>query len=149
MRLSWQVRPLAGGGWEGYIEIPWGNGSVALTDRRSSPGEALQGVLERADRLCGAAEESGFIPIGDIFSTILSTASDVARTVAGRTRRGEPPTTAATATLPGPLARIASVSAMRPGGYPPPPMYAGGPWGGWAPGYPAPPGYGYGGGSPS
>lgn len=146
MRLSWQVRPLAGGGWEGYIEIPWGEGSVAVRDRRNTPGEALEGVLARADRVCRAAEVSGIIPIGDIFSTVLSTASDLARTIGGRTSRGEAPTSPATATLPGPLSRVATVAAMRPGGFPPPAPWAGTPWGAWAPGpYGAPPpGYGYG-----
>lgn len=147
MRLSWQVRPLPGGGWEGFIEIPWGNGGLAVRGRASSPGEALEQTLTRADRVVAAAEESGFIPIGDIFSTVLSTASDIARSVGGRARRGEPPTTEATATLPGPLAKVASVSAMRPGGYGPPPGFPPGPWA-WPGGYgpPPAPGYGYGGG---
>lgn len=140
MRLSWQIRPLEGGGWEGYIEIPWGpSGSLDVRSRAGSPGEALEHVLTRAQRVMAAGEVSGFIPIGDIFSTVLSTAGDVARAIGGATRRGEPPPSSATA-LPGPLAKVASISAMRPGGYGPPPGMPG-PWAWAPPGY-APPGWG-------
>lgn len=147
MRLSWEVRPLEGGGWQGWIEIPWGpSGGLAVTSRAGSPGEALESVLQRANRVVEAAEVSGIIPIGDIFSTVLSTAGDIARTIGGRASRGETPSSTATASLPGPLAKVASISAMRPGGYGPPPGMPM-PWA-WGPpgfGYPGAggPGYGY------
>lgn len=148
--IRWQVRRVSPDQWEGEIEFSTGLAGerVAVRRRASSPGEAIEGAVCGADDLCGVLEESG-IDIGGILSTVLDTASSVVRSVGGRSGRGERPSPAETR-LPGPLASLASVAAMRPGapgyGYGAPPGY-GAPWGA-PPGFPgagfpgAPPGYG-------
>jgi hypothetical protein len=131
-RMRWVVRPRAGGGWEGEVTLETGvpAESLSVTRHAESPGEAVEGALTAASDVCGALDEAGFLPFGDILSTVLDTASDVARAVGGRARRGESPGPSETK-LPGPLAAVAATSAMRPG----------------APGYGAP-GFGYGAPSP-
>jgi hypothetical protein len=108
--------------------------------RAESPGEAIEGAFTAAHDVCGALDEAGFLPFGDILTSVLDGASSIARAVGGRARRGEAPSPTETR-LPGPLAAIAATSAMRPGapGYYGPPGYAPG----FAPPGFAPPGYGY------
>lgn len=115
MRIAWEVERTANG-WAGHIDLPIGPGE-AMRIRRvaSSPGEAIEGAIMGAEEVCGALEEVGF-DLGSIIPGILNTAGDVVRMVSGRTRRGEPPVTPATAALPGEYARLAYTAAMRPGG---------------------------------
>lgn len=133
MRINWEVQP-SGNGWVGWVDLPIGptaDGTIRIARRAQSPGEAISEAVEDAHAMAGLLEHVGFIDLGSIIPGILDTASSVARMVTGRARRGEPMTTPETAKLPGPMARLAYVAAMRPG-HPGPGM----PW--------APPGGPYG-----
>ena len=115
MRINWEVQP-SGSGWIGWVDIPIGEGGAMRVSRAApSPGEAIAEAMQDAHAMAGALEHVGFIDLGSIIPGILSSASEVARMVSGRARRGEPMTTPETASLPGPMARLAYVAAMRPG----------------------------------
>ena len=139
MRINWEVTPNGSGGYVGWVDIPIGDGGAVRVSRdAASPGEAISEAVQDAHAMAGILEHVGFFDLGAMIPGILSTASDVARMVSGRARRGEPMTTPETAALPGPMARLAYVSAMRPGpgGYAPPGGGYGAPYGGG--GYGAP-----------
>lgn len=138
MRISWSVRRLGPGSWEGEVSVPAGFGEAIVSRvRSSSPGEAIEQAIMGAAELCAAADECGFIDLGSIIPGILNTATGIVSAVANRGAAGKSPMPPGAAALPGPLASLASTAAMRPGGYP----YPGGPPSPYAAPYapPAPP----------
>ena len=147
MRISWTVRRVGPGTWEGEVVVPAGYGEAVVSRVRDrSPGEAIEAAVMGAAELCAAADECGFVDFGTLIPGLLNTATGIVSSIANRGGKpGVPPVPPSAATLPGPMASLAHTAAMRPGGY----GYPGGPpspWGGPAmapPGYGPPPGYGF------
>lgn len=152
MEIRWQVRPLAGGGWEGTVWIPAGNsGALAISQRGPSPGDAIERAITAADQTVGAMEDAGFVDFARMIPGLLSTGAQLVRTFTGQ------PSDPSPQGLPPQLAQLAQTAAMRspygppgfappafaPQGYGPPQGYGAPPpaYGAPAPGYGAPAGY--------
>lgn len=117
--IHWTVTRTANG-YEGTIELPFGNGGsrIAVRNQASSPGEALEGAIYCADDVCGMDDECGFINFGELIPGIVSSVADVARTISSAVSRRGPSAVPASSPEAGPMGPMMRMLAMRPGGMP-------------------------------
>lgn len=86
--LNWEVRPRAGGGWEGCVTLSMAQAgsphAVQVVAPGHSPGHALESAVHGAADMVGALDEVGFFPLAALLPQLLPVLTEVAQ----RVRRG-------------------------------------------------------------
>lgn len=122
--LKWEVRPLAGGGWQGTVwfarEARSQLHSVS-SPALPSPGDAIEQAFDGAQHTAHALEAAGF-DLGSMIPGLLNTGAELVRTFTGGSRSPSP------MSAPPQWQQLATTAAMRAPMMAPqmmaPPMYA-------------------------
>lgn len=135
--LKWEVRPLAGGGYQGTVWFAREARAplhAVSSPALPSPGDAIERAFGDAQHVAHAFEAAG-LDLGSIIPGLLTTGADLVRTFTGS------PTAPPPSSAPPQWQQLATTAAMRapmmfaPPMYAPPPVYAPAPHYAPSPGY--------------